>query len=337
MPALAKLSRRSALAGLGLPFIGRAQAADPVNTFRLAHSAPPDFPMHLRLAEAAARVGPKTNGMAEVKVFPNNQLGSPIGQLAQVMDGSLDAAMLSNETLASSLNSMAVPMIGFAFSGYDKLWSALDGDLGTLLTRQLRDRLGLIRVGPAWDFGFRQISTRDVVIKTAADVVDLRLRTPPERPFVDLMQALRMRPVAFTLGQLPQALRTGAAQGQQGMVALIRESGIYLVQNHCALTNHIWDGYWLLFNRKVWEGTPANIRDVIAESFGQAAVDQRGDIQRSDADNRAFLEKNGMTFNPVDFDSFRSVLRGTQYYAVWKARVPVETWNQLQAFTGSLV
>jgi TRAP-type transport system periplasmic protein len=339
MSALTPLSRRAAvLAGIGLafPFIRRARAADPVNSFRLAHSAPMEFPMHTRLVEAAAQIKQKTNGMAEVKIFPNNQLGSAVGQLAQVMGGTLDVAVLSNETLVSNLNAMAVPMIGFAFSGYDTLWAALDGGLGALLARQLQDRLGLVRVGRAWDFGFRQISTKETVIKTAADVVGLRLRTPPERSFIDLMQALKMRPVAFTLEQMPQALRTGAAQGQQGMVALIRESGIYLAQNHCAVTNHIWDGYWLLFNRKVWDGTPAGVRDVVTAAFDQAAVEQRNDLAQADAANRAFLEKSGMSFNTVDFDSFRKVLRDTSYYTDWKSRVPEETWNKLQEFTGPL-
>lgn len=335
----AQLSRRAALAagiGLASPFIRRACAADPVNSFRLAHSAPPEFPMHSRLVEAASQVKQKTNGMAEVKIFPNDQLGSPLGQLTQIMNGSLDAAVLSNDTLKNNLNAMAVPMIGFAFSGYDKLWAALDGGLGTLLARQLRDRLNLVRVGRAWDFGFRQISTKETVIKTAGDVVGLRLRTPPERPFIDLMQALKIRPVAFALDQMPQALRGGAVQGQQGMVALIRESGIYTAQNHCALTNHIWDGHWLLFNRKVWEGTPAGVRDVMTAAFDQAAVEQRNDVAQADTANRAFLEKNGMSFNPVDFDSFRGALRDTTYYTDWKSRVPEEAWNTLQDFTGPL-
>jgi TRAP-type transport system periplasmic protein len=333
------LSRRAALmagTGLALPFIRRAQAAVAFNSFRLAHSSPADFPLHKRLSEAASQVQQKTNGMAEVKIFPNSQLGSPLGQLNQVMSGSLDAAVLPNESLMDSLNAMAAPMIGFAFSGYDKLWAALDGSLGTLLARQLQDRLGLVRVGRAWDFGFRQISTKDTVIKTAGDVAGLRLRSPPERPFIDLMQALKIRPVAFPLEQMSQALHSGAVQGQQGTVALIRESGIYTAQNHCALTNHIWDGYWLLFNRKVWEGAPDGIRHTITDAFDQAAAEQRNDEAQADTANRAFLEKNGMSFNPVDFDSFRKALRDTGYYTDWKSRVPLETWNALQDFTGPL-
>lgn len=335
----AQLSRRVVLvAGTGWasPLIRRARAAEAFNSFRLAHSSPATFPLHKRLVEAAAQVQQKTNGMAEVKIFPNSQLGSPLGQLTQLMSGSLDAAILSNEFLMNSLNAMAAPMIGFAFSGYETLWAALDGSLGTLLARQLRDRLGLVRVGRAWDFGFRQISTKDTVIKTAGDVAGLRLRTPPERAFIDLMQALKMRPVTFALEQMSQALLSGAAQGQQGTVALIRESGIYAEQTHCALTNHIWDGYWLLFNRGVWERTSDGVRNTITDAFDQAAAEQRNDEAQADTTNRAFLEKNGMRFNAVDFDSFRKALRDTNYYTSWKSRVPVETWNTLQDFTGPL-
>lgn len=332
-----RTSRRLVLAAaLATPFIGKAGGAEPDFVLRVGHAAPTTFPLHYRLIEAAGQVNLRSGGKVQLQVFPNSQLGSPVGMLAQVRSGALDAAALSNQTLAADLVSMNLPTIGFAFSGYNTLWPAIDGNLGAMLIRLMRERLGLVAAGRVWDFGFRQITTATKKINTAADVAGMLIRTPAEASFITLLQALHARPVTFSLGDLDKALQTQAVEGQQGMIELALEAKLYLWQSHCALTNHIWDGHWVLFSRKVWDRLDDKSQGIVTAACDEAAQAQRKDVIAGVAKTQAALEKSGMTFNAVQLDSFRAVLKDSRYYATWRSRVPEDGWKMLETFTGPL-
>jgi len=34
------------------------------------------------------------------------------------------------------------------------------------------------------------------------------------------------------------------------------------VQKYCSLTNHMWDGFWPLANRRAWEALPDDVRAI---------------------------------------------------------------------------
>lgn len=348
-------TRRSLLAGAALlaaPWISRARAADaatdglstdavstgdaPAFDLRLGHPVPATFPLHYRLVEAAGQIAIHSHGKVRLRIFPSAQLGSPVGLLAQVRSGKLDAAALSNETLATDLNVMTLPYLGFAWRGYAHLWKALDGDFGAMLVRQMKDRLGLIAIPRCMDFGFRQITTARHVIRTAADLKGLRIRTPSDAPFIQLLQALGARPVDFSLTDMDKALKAGAVDGQQSLLALVKVLQLWDSQTHCALTNHTWDGHWVLFGHKIWENLPPDMRTIVSDAIAAAVAGQRADTAENNAATRTMLEKHGMAFNDIDVDSFRSALRDAGYYKAWRGRVPEEAWSALEKAVGPL-
>ena len=331
------LSRRAVLAGVGLaaPLLPRfARAAE--FTWRIAHSAPTDFALHVRLVEAAGTIGNLSGGQMTVAIYPNSELGSPVGLMAQLRAGTIDMVPLTSQMVAKDLSIAALPMVGFAFAGYDQLWPAIDGDAGNFLRNQMKERLGLISMDRCWDFGFRQITTSGKQVKTAGDMVGLRLRTPPEADFVGLFQALKALPVAMPLNALEKALGSHAIDGQDSVLPLVEAAGLSKVQSVCALTNHVWDGEWMCVSGKSWAKLPAKLKDIVAAAFNESALHQRQDIVDADVKIRKKLEVAGMTFNTVDPQGFRSALRKAGYYAAWHARMGDDSWAALEKYTGRL-
>ena len=207
-PPARGIRRRAVLAAAGLaaPFLPRfARAAE--FTWRVGHNAPVDFPLQLRLVEAAGTIASRSEGQMAVEIYPDSQLGSAVGLLAQLRAGTIDAAPLTSQVLAKDLSVAALPMVGFAFAGTDQLWPALDGGAGGFVRAQIKERLGLVAMDRCWDFGFRQITTSDKAVNSAADMVGLRLRTPPEADFIGLFQALKALPVAMPLNTLAEGAR----------------------------------------------------------------------------------------------------------------------------------
>ncbi len=324
-----------AAAGLAAPFLPRfARAAQ--FSWRIGHSAPPDFALHLRLKEAAAAIATRSEGQMAVEVYPNSELGSPIGLLAQVRAGTVDGVPLTSQMLSKDLSIASLPTVGFAFNGYAQLWPAIDGGLGTYIRFLTKERLGLVAMDRCWDFGFRQITTAGKPVNAAGDMAGLRLRTPPEAEFITLFQALKALPVPMPLSALEKALNSHSVDGQDSVLPLVVAAGLFRYQSLCALTNHVWDGQWLCVSGKSWAALPDKVKDMVAGSFNEAAMKQRQDVADTDRKIRDILQSNGMTFNTPDPAGFRSVLRQSGYYATWQARMGDDGWAALTKYTGKL-
>jgi TRAP-type C4-dicarboxylate transport system substrate-binding protein len=332
------LQRRSLLtaaaAGLAPSLPRFAQAAE--TTWRLGHNAPPDFPLHLRLLEVAATIEAQSAGQMKLGIYPNSQLGGPVGLFTQIRSGTIDVVPVNSQLLGTNMASGALPMVGFAFADSSAVWTALDGDLGGYMRAQMQQRLGLIAMNRCWNFGFRQITTGGKVVKDAADMEGLRLRTPPEADFVGLLQALRALPVPVPLSGLAQALKSRSVDGQEGMLTLVEAARLYEEQTVCAQTNHVWDGHWICINGKSWANLSPKLQAIVTAAFDDGALHQRQDTASNEAKMQRDLEALGMKFNTVDGRSFRQVLRKAGYYTAWQAKTGDEGWAVLEKYTGRL-
>lgn len=335
-----RVARRAWLAGtasgLALPFLPRRASAAEV-TWRLGHSAPVDFPLHARLVEAAGLIGARSAGQMQVEIYPSSELGSPMGMMGQLRNGTIQAVPLTGQLLMSNLPLMGLPTVGFAFGGYEQLWTALDGGLGTFLRGQLKDRLGIVAMARCWNFGFRQITTGTKPVGTASDLDGMRIRTPPEADFIGLLQALKALPVAMPLASMESALRSQAIDGQESVLQLVKAAGLYRSQTYCSLTDHVWDGQWICIGGKAWANLPKSLQEIVAAAFDEAAVRQRQDSMSAEDQTRKDLERQGMKFNTVDQDGFRQVLRKSDYYAAWRKKAGEDGWAALEKVTGRLV
>ena len=329
------VSRRVVAAGVGTVCLPRFGRAAEVN-WRIGHNSPAEFPLHVRLTEAAGVVLARSAGRMAIEVHANSELGSPVGLLAQLRAGSLDAAPLTGQILARDLPIAALPTVGFAFSGYERLWPAIDADLGRFIRTRMSEQLGLVAMETCWDFGFRQVTTSGKPASTAADMQGLRLRTPPEAELVALFQALKALPVAMPLSVVDRALRSHSIDGQESVVALVQAAGLSDVLSLCSVTNHVWDGQWLCVSGAAWSKLPADLRDIVASALNEVAVRQRQDTELGEANIRKGLEAAGMKFTAADRRGFRSVLRASGYYGAWKARMGDDGWTELRKYAGDL-
>ena len=333
------IAKRRLLAGgvaLAVPALPRRALAAPEYQWRLGHTAPESFPIHTRLMEAAKEIGEKSEGRIVLAIKPDSQLGGQLGLLSQVRGGSVEMTPVTGQSLAGVLGSMFVQSAGFAFAGYEKLWPALDGDLGRVLRNQIQQRLGMVAMARCWDFGFRQITTRKKPIKVAADMVGLKIRTPIDPDLVGLFQGLKAAPLGMNLQDLTPALQSGAVDAQDGILPLVQAAQLYDQQHFCSMTNHSWDGQWLCINAKAWGRLPDKLKDVMATALDKAAIAQRADTLASEGEVRKALIGQGMAFNTADPATFRSVLRSAGYYDKAKQRVGEELWDLLEKYSGRL-
>jgi TRAP-type transport system periplasmic protein len=334
------MTRRHLLAGLTLltssaaaPRIARAQQAQ--WTYKYANNLPETHPMNLRAREMAAAIKQETNGRFDLQIFPNSQLGSDTDTLSQIRSGGVEFFTLSGLILSTLVPAASINGMGFAFPDYDTVWKAMDGDLGAYIRAQIA-KANLVAMDKIWDNGFRQTTTSTKPIRTPDDFRGMKLRVPVSPLWTSMFKALDASPASINFNEVYSALQTKVVDGQENPLAIISTAKLYEVQKYCSLTNHMWDGFWFLANRRAWEALPDDVRGIVAKHINAAGVKERDDVAKLNATLQQDLAAKGLVFNRPDPALFRDKLRAAGFYTEWKGKYGDEAWSLLEKSVGKL-
>jgi len=329
-----QFTARLALAG-GMALIGRnIQAAD--FKLRQFHNQPADSPLHKRLVEMWSAVKTETGGRVDVATFADNdQLpGSDPAALKMLVDGELDFFTLNGGLIGTVVPAVNVQGIPFAFRDEAQVYKAIDGDLGAHLAKEMAAK-GIYAVPRAcFENGFRQITCSVRPIRTVDDLKGIKMRSPDTPVYVECWKALGATPVVFNFNKIYEALKTGEADAQDNPLNVAELLKLYEVQKYISLTNHMWSGFNLIANLKMWQGLPADVQRIIERNAEKYVKLQREDTDKMNHDLAPRLTQRGMTINQPDAASFRARLG--DYYARWKNIIGSKTWALLEGHVGKL-
>ena len=125
-------------------------------------------------------------------------------------------------------------------------------------------------------------------------------------------------------------------EGQENPLAITATARLNEVQKSCSMTGHVWDGYWILGNKRAWQRLPEDLRQTVTNEFDRSGVDQRADVAKLSVSLRDTLTAKGISFIDVDRGAFREALGRTSFYKDWKAKYGDAAWAHLEAVSGKL-
>jgi TRAP-type C4-dicarboxylate transport system substrate-binding protein len=134
----------------------------------------------------------------------------------------------------------------------------------------------------------------------------------------------------------PVEKQTKLVEGQENPLPIIATAKLNEVQQYCSMSNHVWDGYWILANRRAFQRLPKDVQDVVLREFTQAGRDERADIARLTDTLRQELAGKGLKFIDPYRDAFREKLKTTSFYKDWRAKFGDEGWKLLEDLSGPL-
>ncbi|HXD39661.1 MAG TPA: TRAP transporter substrate-binding protein [Ramlibacter sp.] len=332
------LTRRQILAGASaLPLF--SIASRPANaaefTYKFATGQDPSHPVNKRAQEAIDRIRSATNGRLEIKLFPANQLGSDTDLLSQIRNGGVEFFNQASVVLSTLVPAAGIINTGFAFHDYNEVWKAMDGPLGAYVRAQI-EKVGLLTMSKPWDNGFRHVTTSTKPIKAPDDLKGMKLRVPAAPMLSSLFTALGASPTPINFNEVYSALQTKLVEGQENPLAIISSARLYEVQKFCSLTNHVWDAYWILGNRKAMERLPKDIQEIVRRELDKAATDERADIASLSVSLRADLAAKGVQIIEPDKKAFKDALAKGPFYKDLRTKFGDEAWKLLQGSVGTL-
>src|SRR5882724_7675910 len=323
----------AAFIGVGAPFVARAQQAE--FTYKFANNLPDTHPINVRSREMVAAIKTETQGRVDIQIFPNNQLGADTDVLSQLRSGGVEFFTMSGLILATLVPAASINGMGFAFPDYDTVWKAMDGELGAYVRKEVA-KANLVAMEKIWDNGFRQTTSSTKPINGPEDYKGFKIRVPVSPLWTSMFKAFDASPASINFSEVYSALQTKIVEGQENPLALISTAKLYEVQKFCSLTNHMWDGFWFLMNRRAWQALPEDIRTIVAKNVNAAAVKERADTEKLNASVKDELAGKGLTFNQPIVAPFRDKLRSAGFYAEWKGKYGEQAWETLEKAVGKL-
>jgi tripartite ATP-independent transporter DctP family solute receptor len=311
----------------------RAKAAD--ITLKFAFNLPEQHFITLRAKEAAGRIASETNGKVEMLVFPNNQLGGDTDMLSQVRAGGIDLFLNSGVNVLSTIvPTVSIYGLGFLFPDYPTVWKAMDGELGAELRSRINKSTNLMPMEKSWDNGFRQITTSTHPIRTVEDLKGFKIRVPIGQLWTSLFEALGAAPTSINISEAYSALQTKIVDGQENSLAFVYTSNFFEVQKYCSITNHMWDSFFCVANKKNWEAMPKDVAEIVRKNLNQAAMLERADMDKAATSYQGLLAEKGMVINQADVKSFQVALEKAGFYKEWRKKYGEDLWTVLESSVG---
>jgi tripartite ATP-independent transporter DctP family solute receptor len=330
------LTRQSFVAGsaafASIGIITPARAAD--FDLKFGNDLPIEHPVNVRSVAAFARIAKATGGRVQIKAFPASVLGSDDSMLSQLRTGATE--MLAMPGAFITLSPVAsIENLAFAFPNRETVFKAMDGDLGKVIRDDILSK-GIVVMDKIWENGFRDITTANKPIHNVAELAGLKIRVSPGKIRVDTFQSLGASPTPIALSALYTSLQTHVVDAQENPLILIDQQKFYEVQKYVALSEHIWSGYWTLFNQDVWTKLGGSLQAILTHEMGAATDAARVDMTNLNAAVADKLKRRGMTFTTVDKQSFKQKLSDAQYYQRWKATFGDTAWTALEKYVHKL-
>lgn len=301
------LKLTGAIAGLALAAtaltLGTAQAQ---TVLKVGHVFAADHPWQIALNGLAEDVAEATDGEVEIEVYPSSQLGGDREMAEGLQLGTVEMALFGTGALQVLDQRLIIEELPYAWPTREHAYAALDGRLGDALADILEGQ-GIV-VLSWWESGYRHITNSVRPIEGPEDLEGLTLRVPEAQLRIDTFRELGARPTPLAFSEVFTALQQGVVDGQENPLATIHASRFYEVQDHLALSGHIWGSGALTISQTALDGLSDENRQILIEQADTWKEREREMIQQSDEEVLAELEEAGMQVTRPDPAEFQAAV-----------------------------
>jgi len=291
------------IAVLGL-MSGPALAQD--MTLKLGHLANEENSWHKAAVKFGEELSALTDGRIAVEVYPNESLGKEMDLINGMQLGTADMT-ITGESLQNWAPMAALLAVPYAYKSLEQMDEVAGGEIGDQIEAQIVEK-AQIRPIAYFARGARDL-TSNRPIESPADLNGLKMRVPNVPLFVDVWKALGANPGPMAFSEVFTSLQNGTIEAQENPLALIRSASFYEVQSHVNLTDHVRSWIYLTVAEATWNKLSEEDQAAVTEAAERAQAYERELFEQSLAEDRAFLEEQGMTFVEVDAAAFQAAAK----------------------------
>lgn len=233
------------------------------------------------LTHYAPLIENNSKGRIGVEVYSNGQIGNDTVASEMIIAGQLEAAIPSTAPLVGYVPELAIFDMPFLFADEAEADYVLSSELADYIDAKLADK-GVMNL--AWaENGFRELTNSKVIVKSADDIVGLKIRTMENAIHQEIWNSLGATATPMSTSELYTALEQKVVDGEENPVANFYSYQFQEVQKNVCFTNHVYSPFVCIYSKQIWDGYDQETQAIIKDAAEQYAVEEKR-VNREQAD-----------------------------------------------------
>jgi tripartite ATP-independent transporter DctP family solute receptor len=270
---------------------------------KLGHGLGITHPVHEAMVFMAEKVAEKSNGEMQIRIYPNQQLGTERELVELLQIGSLGMTKVSSATMESFAPRMQVLSMPYLFNDDDHRDMVLKGEIGKQLLLDAEDFW--LRGLCYYDAGKRSFYTKTKPIENPSDLQGLKIRVMESNTAINMVKSFGGSPTPVSYGELYTALQQGIVDGAENNPPSLYTSKHYEVCKFYSINEHTAVPDVLIVSTKVWNLLDDQERIWLQEAADESAIYQYQLWAESVEESYTELKKAGVTILYPEVAGFR--------------------------------
>jgi TRAP-type transport system periplasmic protein len=205
--------------------------------------------------------------------------------------GDLTMCYFASSYLIDRVPEAAIFDVPFLIQKREKIYSALEGELGDLLREKFVRNMG-VRILGFWDNGFRHFTNGVREIRTPADCVNLTMRSMNSPTHQEFFRLLGFEPAFIDVADLIAKIKSREIDAQENPLTNTYRFGTYRYHKYITMTGHFFGVALLMVNNETYRAWPAEIKEAVQISANIATAAQRQFAKIEDEEVASLLNPN---------------------------------------------
>lgn len=301
-----RILRNLLAAGVMMAIGAAATVSAHAETWRMAHKMPPDSIEGELFQFFADKVVEKTGGEVEIKVFPNEQLGSDDTVLEQLQIGTVNVYPEGTSYLQKWVPDIKFTSAPFLFDDREHWVRFMQTDLVKGWFKQIEDEAGIALIGSPTAFlrGPYRVMVTDKPWTNLEEMQGTRLRMHPDELAAAAWRHLgaEVRTLAWT--EVYESISRGIVDAVNSPIALVEPMKFYEVAPHIIRHDEYPQGMAFMTNAKRWNALSDELRAQVLDAFAEMAEESEkrmiaaanSDLEAMKAKDVAYMEPDTSDF-----------------------------------------
>jgi TRAP-type C4-dicarboxylate transport system substrate-binding protein len=296
--------------------------ADATVSLRFSGQNPVDHQSTRHMNRIKEIVEKETNGEIEIKVYPASQLGDYLLTYEELMQGTIDFALVS---VGNQFDNKQLLMVTtFLVKDYDdaRAFYKRDGWLYKLLEDTNAQR-GVRFLGFNGE-GFGGLGlTKEPKDPLNPDIDQgVLVRCPPNDNARNTLEAIGYKPVTIPYAETYTAMQTGVCEGWFGGTPAHSYIGFRDVVKHYYALNLYVEVEQFLFSEKIWKKLTPKQQEIIRKACREVSDASWNTAEREDREYMDAMAKEGIVIHEYSSEQLAPIFKKGQE-VVWPKLIPL--------------
>jgi TRAP-type transport system periplasmic protein len=288
-----------ALAGFVLSGDASAQSK---HTLRFGHMNSPTHIVNLGAQRLQAAMDNATGGAVQIDLFPSAQLGENSAVLEQLTLGSDVITQVGPGTIAQYVPNYSVVVHPFLYKNWDEAQRVFTSPLVKGWEQDLAKHN--IKLLCFFNFGTRDLYTRNNPVRTPADTAGMKIRVQPVAIYTELVRSMGGQPTPMPWPEVYSALSQGVNAAEAPPNAILDQKH-YESAKFYMKTNHILDAAVVVMSLRAFNALSPPQQEALEKEAKNACDWMTAESSKVYESAVAELERRGMTIvSDVDRAAF---------------------------------